>query len=143
MSSPKQIFHIISYLQYPLVLLSIVFYVPFIQSLLNNNINWDDLNYVLILFGISLSFSTLQDTSKTQNKLSKKIWESPIKGKIGLIIISLMAFSFLIMGLISLYGSTNSSFENISIGITVLGIGLIGILKSGVEMFENHRRDRQ
>ena len=47
------------------------------------------------------------------------------------------------MGLISLYGSTNSSFENISIGITVLGIGLIGILKSGVEMFENHRRDRQ
>ena len=32
--------------------------------------------------------------------------------------------------------------KNITFGILVLGIGVIGMLKSAIEMFENHRKDK-
>ena len=101
------------------------------------------MNYVLILFGVALSFSTLQDTNKTQNKFSRKIWENPVKGKIALIVISISAFAFVVIGLFTLYYSKTDNSENISVGITVLGIGLVGLLKSALEMFENHRTDKK
>jgi len=142
MRTPREIFHIVSYLQYPLLIISIYFYIPFIISLFNNQPNWDELNYVLIFFGIALSFSTLQDTTKTQNKISKRIWESPLKGKIALIIISILAFSMVTSGLLIFYFSNQEITENIAIGITVFGIGLIGILKAAIEMYENHRKDK-
>ena len=122
---------------------SLVFYVPFILSIAEKNPDWNKLNYVLILFGVALSFSTLQDTNKTQNKFSRKIWENPVKGKIALIVISISAFAFVVIGLFTLYYSKTDNSENISVGITVLGIGLVGLLKSAIEMFENHRTDKK
>lgn len=142
MRSPRDIFHIVSYLQYPLMIGAIYFYIPFIISLFNHQPDWNELNYVLIFFGIGLSFSTLQDTTKTQNRFSKRIWESPLKGKIALIIITILAFSMIILGLLIFYLSDQDMTENIAIGITVLGIGLIGILKAAIEMYENHRKDK-
>lgn len=136
------IFHIVSYLQYPLMIGSMYFYVPFIVSLFNNQPEWSNFNFVLILFGVALSFSTLQDTAKTQNKLSRKIWENPTKGRISLVVISLTAFSLVAIGLLTFYFSKGEVLESISIGITVLGIGLMGLLKSAIEMFENHRKDK-
>ncbi len=143
MKNPKKIFHIISYLQYPLMIASIVFYVPFIISIAEKNPDWNKLNYVLILLGVALSFSTLQDTTKTQNKFSRKIWENPVKGKIALIFISISAFAFIAIGLFNLYFSKTDSSENLAVGITVLGIGLVGLLKSAIELFENHRTDKK
>ncbi|MCB0497541.1 MAG: hypothetical protein KDC79_15465 [Cyclobacteriaceae bacterium] len=142
MKGPKQLFHLISYLQYPLYAGAIVFYVPFVRSLMDKAPNWTMLNYVLILFGVAISFSTLQDTTKTQNKVSRKVWESPVKGKIALGFIALLAFSFVGVGLALLYVSRSDTTESIAVGITVLGIGLVGVLKSALEMFENHRKDK-
>lgn len=119
-----------------------LFYIPFILSLQKNNPDWAALNQVLILFGVALSFSTLQDTTKTQNKFSRKIWENPTKGKIAIILMAVLAFGFIISGLSMLYSSKSDVTENIAVGITVLGIGLIGLLKAGIEMFENHRLDK-
>ena len=53
----------------------------------NPEVMFDNLNSVLIFMGLGISFSSLQDTSKTQNELSKKIWQNPRKGKIAIIII--------------------------------------------------------
>ena len=100
------------------------------------------LNYVLILFGVALSFSTLQDTTTTQNAFSKKIWQHPIKGKIMLTVIAALAFVLVVAGLLALFLFEADQTEGVAVGITVLGIGMIGLLKSAVEMFENHRKDK-
>ena len=142
MKNPRTIFHLISYLQYPLMLAAVAFYVPFILSLKSGALDWTYLNYALIIFGIALSFSTLQDTTKTQNKLSRKIWESPTKGKITIVVMALFAFSMIIGGLSMLYFSQTGITESVAVGLIVLGIGLIGLLKSAIEMFENHRKDK-
>ncbi|WP_340105059.1 hypothetical protein [Rhodohalobacter sp. 8-1] len=32
--------------------------------------------------------------------------------------------------------------NSVAVGVMVLGIGYIGVLKSGIEMYENHRVDK-
>lgn len=87
-TNPRDIFNKISYLQYLFIAVSGYFYIRFMMGLLDKNIDWQMLNKVLIFYGISISLSTLQDTQKTQNKMSKRVWEDPNKGKwaIGLIL---------------------------------------------------------
>jgi len=143
----KQIFQIISYLQYPLLLLAMVFvFKPYFSGLDHMKENFDavvaDFNNVLIFAGLGISMSTLQDTNRTQNNISKKIWEDPQKGTWAIIILSIMTLSVLLGGIFSFYISTNEILKQLSIGIIVMGIGLIGFLKASLEIFENHRRDR-
>ena len=102
-----------------------------------------ELNNVLIFMGLGISFATLQDTTKTQNKMSKKIWEHPRNGKILILIMSLTTLFLMIIGLLSYFNSTNIKLKELSIGIIILAIGLIGMLKSAIEMFENHRIDKK
>ena len=65
--------------------------IPYLQGMEQVKQNPDfisqSLNTVLIFMGLSVSFSSLQDTSKTQNKVSKKIWQDPKKGKIMIVLI--------------------------------------------------------
>lgn len=142
MIKAKDLFHKISYLHYPVMLYSFYHYYLFILSLLARQIDWSELNNVLVFVGISLSLSTLQDTTKTQNKLSRKVWENPLKGKIALVITTLMIITCIGIGLIGFMGSQDNIQKEISFGLIVLGIGLIGMLKAAVEMFENHRKDK-
>ena len=142
MKNIKQIFHVISYLQYPLLLGAIWFYIPFIISLSNKNADWTKLNYVLILFGIAVSFATLQDAKKTSLKFEKKIWRNPTRGKIAIIFIAFLVFSLLTFGIFGYFLASNKIIEEVSFGIIVLGVGFIGFLKTGIEIFENHREDR-
>ena len=140
MFNPRDIFQKISYIQYPLLLIA-MFYV-FRPYYLGFDTLWENYNYGLIFMGLGISFSTLQDTTKTQNKLSKKIWEHPKKGKIALVIMGLMALYFVLIGLFGIYISNSEVLQQISFGMLVLGIGLIGMLKSAIDMFENHRLDK-
>ena len=142
MNDPKKLFHNISYLQYPVMASSLIFYIPFIMSMFNQQPDWSDLNYVLILFGLGLSFSTLQDTTTTQNKFSEKIWKSPKKGRIMLILMTIFAAFLIIGGLIFMFLSKDDLTNSVAVGVMVLGIGYVGILKSGLEMYENHRIDK-
>ena len=143
----KKIFQIISYLQYPLMLMALFFAIkPYLNGLeymvdhpeemLNSFKN------VLIFTGIGISFSTLQDTSKTQNNFSKKIWISPKRGKWMIFFMSVLTFSTIILGVVFYFFSANLKLEELSIGLIILGIGLIGFLKTGIELFENHRSDK-
>ncbi|MEO7045400.1 MAG: hypothetical protein ABI091_08865 [Ferruginibacter sp.] len=99
-------------------------------------------NYALIFMGVAISFTSLQDTKKTQNKFSRKVWEDPRKGKIALIIMTIMTFLFIAMGMVGIYTVNMSVLKEISFGLIVMGIGLLGVLKSAIEMFENHRLDK-
>lgn len=142
MKDPKKLFHIVSYLQYPIMASSLIFYVPFIISLFNQEPAWSELNVMLILVGLGLSFSTLQDTTTTQNKFSERIWKSPKKGKRMLMGMSVFACLLIIGGLIFMYLSKDDLTNSVAVGVMVLGIGYIGVLKSGIEMYENHRIDK-
>ncbi|MCR9016439.1 hypothetical protein [Aquiflexum gelatinilyticum] len=144
----KTFFHYVSYAQYPLMLLGMYFaFKPYLYGLdyLKDNpeVMFDNLNSVLIFMGLGISFSSLQDTSKTQNELSKKIWQNPRKGKIAIIIISLFILILLTSGLTGFYFSETGILKDLSIGIIVLSLGMFGLLKAAIEMFENHRADKK
>lgn len=142
MKNLTQTFHIISYLQYPLILAALWFYVPFIVTLSNGDPDWTKLNYSLIFFGLAVSFATLQDTQKTSLKFEKKIWRNPKKGKLFIIGIAFLVFSLLLFGFFGYFLASNQAIKEVSFGIIVLGIGFIGFLKTGIEVFENHREDK-
>ena len=73
----KTVFHYVSYIQYPLMLITLYFVVsPFFTGMEkikeNPDLIFKNLNLMLIFMGLAISFSTLQDTHKTQNKLSSE-----------------------------------------------------------------------
>jgi len=147
MKNTKQIFHILSYLQYPLLLFAMYFFVkPYFNGMRylieNISIVFESYNNLLIFMGLAISFSSLQDTTKTSLNFEKKIWENPRKGKNVIIIISLTTFMILAYGIFGYFITSNENLKELSFGAIVLGIGLIGLLKTGVEIFDNHRMDK-
>ncbi|MBB6461978.1 hypothetical protein [Flammeovirga kamogawensis] len=143
----KTFFHYVSYIQYPLLLIALYFVVsPYFNGIeqikCNPNLIFKSLNLMLIFMGLAISFSTLQDTNRTQNKFSKRIWESPNKGKIALVYLCILCAFLIIYGLYVFFNNNNNVLNEISVGMIVLGIGMIGMLKTAIEMFENHRKDK-
>lgn len=141
MFDPKNIFQKISYLQYPVMLIAL--YYAFKPYIVGFDSIWENYNYTLIFMGLGISLSTLQDTTKTQNTFSRKIWENPKKGRIAIIVIALMALFLILIGLYGVYLSSSEALNQLSFGTIVLGIGMIGLLKAALEVFENHRLDKK
>lgn len=108
----------------------------------NTDLLYENLNGVLIFLGLGASFSSLQDTSKTQNKFSRKIWENPKKGKVFLLLISSLILFILLSGLTGYFKAEDGVLKELSVGIIVFGLGMFGFLKGAIEMFENHRKDK-
>lgn len=143
----RKFFHYVSYLQYPLMLLALYFafkpyFFGFDQLKEKPELVFENLNSLLIFMGLAVSFSSLQDTTKTQNKFSEKIWRSPKKGKIMIGVISAMIIYFLFLGLTGYYFKENGPLKDLSMGIIVFALGMFGFLKTAIEMFENHRLDK-
>jgi len=63
---------------------------------------------------VAIGLSSLQDPSKTQHRISRRVWRDPAKGRVRLWILALEAF----------------------------GLGMIGQPKTAIEMREHHRLDR-
>jgi hypothetical protein len=140
MSNVKNLFHMISYAQYPLMLIALFYcFVPYFSGF---DVFWQSINQTLIFAGLGISFSSLQDTAKTQNKISKKIWESLRAGKRALMLIFVTALGFLIIGMYGLFVAKSGIVKEVSFGTLMFGISYIGLLKTAIEMFENHRKDR-
>lgn len=137
----KQVFQAISYLQYPFLLIALgCMLVPYFNGF---DAFWHWLNKALVFAGLGVSFSTLQDPGKTQNKLSKRVWQDPVKGKRMLWIMSLTALALLVSGLYGMLVSKGGIAEEISFGTLMLGIGYIGLLKVAIEMHERHKVDSE
>ena len=143
-----KIFQVISYLQYPLMVMALFFsFKPYFNGFdyMSENLEavLKDYSYVLIFMGLGISFSTLQDTTKTQNSFSQRIWENPKKGKIVILVISFLTISVLSYGIFGYFITDNEMLKDLSFGTIVLGIGLIGFLKTALEVFENQRKDKK
>lgn len=99
---------------------------------------WEDYNKALIFIGVSLSFSTMQDYQRTQNKLSKIIYENPKYSRIFIIYMLILTLFLFCSGFFIIYLSNDENLRELSYGIIVLGIGMIGMIKMGTEMAVYH-----
>lgn len=143
----KLFFHYLSYVQYPLMLIGLYFSLnPYYTGLDNLKGNPDlvfkSYNSALMFMGLAISFSSLQDTTKTQNKFSKKVWENPQKGKVAIVTMCLMILLTLFSGLVGYFNSSEGALNELSVGLIIFSLGLFGFLKAAIEMFEYNRSDK-
>jgi magnesium-transporting ATPase (P-type) len=138
--NPRDVFQAVSYLQYPLMLVALLYSVrPYLTGL--DGI-WQDLNYALLYAGIGIGLSSLQDPTRMQNEISRKVWQSPRKGRLMLAIMTVSSLSMILIGLVASYQTNSEMLRQVSMGVFSLGLGMVGILKTAIEMFEHHRLDK-
>ena len=80
MNKIKYFFHLLSYLQYPLLIVGLFFIVkPFFKGFdylsSNSEYVFQNYNYALIFLGLTLGFASLQDSTKTTLKYEKNFGE--------------------------------------------------------------------
>lgn len=137
MVNVKRLFQVISYLQYPLLVVALGYMVyPYFAGF---DTFWASINNALIFVGMAISFSTLQDTTKTQNNFSKKVWEDPRKGMLALMVISGSTLLFLALGMFGILFTKGGILKEVSFGVLMLGLAYVGLLKAAIEMHEHHR----
>jgi len=139
MKNIEKTFQIISYLQYPFLLIALFYsFKPIYDRIAFGNMDTylSCMNNALMFIGIGVSFSALQDSTKTQNNFSKRIWQDKKKGVIALYIITLMAVLSFIGGGVGYYFAVSSVLEEIAVGLLVLGIGLLGLLSVAINMYK-------
>ncbi len=130
----KKLLHLTSYLQYPAMLMAL-YYV--IQPLLAGvEINWVNLNSSLIFVGIGISLATLQDPLKSQNKVFNYIRKHPVQGQRVIIFMAFITLFIMILGLVGFFSVQYGAVHELYFGFFLLGVGLIGFLKSAVEIHE-------
>ena len=144
----QKVFHLISYLQYPFMLVALFFifrpYLNGLESLKEDpSAFFQDVNSMLIFMGLGISFSSLQDVTKTQSSFSKKVWSDPVKGKAVIYMIVFSILIFLLLGLSGYFLAKEGLIREVSVGCIVVSLGMFGFLKVAIEVFENHRLDKK
>ncbi len=141
----KQVFHALSYLQYPLYILAFVFAIrPYVNGLdyaiehLDSLIS--NLNYFFIFLGLGISFASLQDINKIHLKFEKNIISDSKKSKIFLLITSVTTALMIIFGIFGYFLADNKYVNEISLGVLILGIGFIGVTKLQLEVVERNSK---
>lgn len=143
--SARNVYQALSYLQYPL-LLTALGYVTLGAIGLGSGRGGlhplDAWNYGLLYAGIAIGLSSMQDPRRTQNALSRRVWQHPGKGRWMLALLAFYAFGAMGGGLAGAYFSAFTPMHQLSLGLLALGLGLLGLLKTAMEMREHHRLDR-
>lgn len=143
MKDMKQFFHILSYMQYPLLLIGLFLIIkPLFKGFdylsANPEYLFGTYNNALIFLGLTMSFASLQDPAKTTLKYERKRWKNPKKAKTSILYTLVTIVVFLIAGLLG-FIMQESFIKEFSYGSIILAIGLIGYLKLQMEMFENQK----
>ena len=146
--SARDVFQWLSYLQYPAMLVALGYVFKSGLTLGGQSANglpviYDDWNYVLLYAGIGIGLSSLQDPRKTQNEMSRRVWQDPRKGRWALILFAVYALGAMLIGLIGAYRAEDTIVNQLSLGLVAFGLGMVGLLKTAIEMREHHRLDRQ
>lgn len=139
--SARQVFQWLSYLQYPALLVAFGYAARPLFNGMEGAL--DAYNSALLYAGVGVGMSSLQDPSKTQNTMSKKVWQDPRKGGLMLWLISAQALLPIVLGLVGTVLATNTALSQLALGLVAFGLGMIGLLKTAIEMREHHRLDKQ
>lgn len=145
--SARRVFQWLSYLQYPALLVALYFSVRAgvaIGSVERSGWGgvYEAANMALLHAGIGIGLSSLQDPSKTQNAVSRRVWEDPRKGRWMLGLIAAYALGAMTLGLVGAYVSGDPVLNQLSLGLLAFGLGMVGLLRTAMEMREHHRLDR-
>ena len=103
---------------------------------------YDDFNYVLLYAGIGIGLSSLQDPTRTQNDVSRRVWQDPRKGRWMLVLLSFYTLTSMVAGLVGAYLADTTVVNQLSLGLIAFGLGMVGLLKTALEMREHHRLDK-
>ena len=146
--SIRDVFQWVSYLQYPAMLAAIAYTAKSAWTASHMGpAGWspvfDDWNYVLLYAGISVGLSSLQDSTRTQNDVSRRVWQDPRKGRWMLMLLSAYAMGAMVVGLMGAYMAESTVVNQLSLGLMAFGLGMVGLLKTAIEMREHHRLDKQ
>ncbi|MCA8948083.1 MAG: hypothetical protein KDE27_01190 [Planctomycetes bacterium] len=131
---PRDFFHRVSYLQYPVMIAAVA---AALRPVLADTTDVvADLNTTLMLMGIGVAFSTLQDTTKVQNEISRRVWSHPRRARFALIAIAGLVVFFLGSGTLLWFFGGERRIAGVAVGLVVFGIGVLGLLKAAIEMAE-------
>ncbi|WP_313318361.1 hypothetical protein [Stenotrophomonas sp.] len=136
----RQLFQWLSYLQYPALLVAFAYAARPLFNGMEGML--DAYNSALLYAGVGVGMSSLQDPSKTQNKVSKRVWQDPRKGRLMLWLISAQALLPIVLGLVGAALATTTALSQLALGLVAFGLGMIGLLKTAIEMREHHRLDK-
>lgn len=147
-ASARDIFQGLSYLQYPAMLAAMAYAVKSGWAVSAvGSAGWppvfDDWNYVLLYAGIGIGLSSLQDPTRTQNEMSRRVWRDPRKGRWMLLLLSSYTLASMMAGLVGAYLADTTAVNQLSLGLVAFGLGMVGLLKTAIEMREHHRSDKR
>ncbi len=138
MEKTFKIFHYISFLQYPFLIIALYYcYKPLIFD--NQNFA-ENYNLGLLFIGIGLSFTSLADIKK-RTKLGDKIFGNPKNAKLWIIYLGILVLSIFSLAIITMFFTKKPELNQISIGLFVLGIGTIGLLRMNLEIIKTYQPD--
>ncbi len=147
MKNIRQLFHLLSYFQYPLVLIAFFLLIkPLLKGFeylsLHPEYLFDTYSIALTFLGLSLSFSALQDPDKTSLWFERTIWKNSRKAK-GILFTTMgTSLIFFAAGLFAFIASESFKKE-FAYGSIVLAIGLLGYLKFQLDIFDKYRKERE
>lgn len=146
--SVRDVFQWASYLQYPAMLVALGYMIKSVRTILAvSTAGWspvyDDWNYVLLYAGVGIGLSSLQDPTRTQNEFSRRVWQNPRKGRWVLALLAFYTLASMACGLAGAYLADSTVVNQLSLGLVAFGLGMVGLLKTAIEMREHHRSDRQ
>lgn len=125
-----KILHYTSLIKYPILLIGIYF---FYKPLLIENSNlYEDYNHGLIFFGLGIGLDSLKDYQKL-TWLDKKVYYKPKIAKYYFLVLGFSIFSIIAVGILYYFRAEQSVFKELSIGFIIVGIGSLGLLKSGIQ----------
>ncbi|MCA0177717.1 MAG: hypothetical protein LCH73_15770 [Proteobacteria bacterium] len=144
----RDAFQWLSYLQYPAMLVALGYVCKSMLAMpALRQTGWaplfDDWNYAMLYMGVGVGLSSLQDPTKTQNELSRRVWQDPRKGRWMLVVLAAYALGTMALGLVGAYLADSTALNQLSLGLVAFGLGMVGLLKTAIDMREHHRLDRQ
>ncbi len=98
---------------------------------------------MLLYAGVGIGLSSLQDPTRTQNEVSRRVWQDARKGRWMLALLALYALGAMAGGLAGAYLADSTVVNQLSLGLMAFGLGMVGLLKTAIEMREHHRLDKQ
>lgn len=130
-----RIFHYVSFIKYPILLLGIYFvYKPILfekADLLSNT------NTGLVLMGLGIGIDSLKDYGKL-TWLDKKVLHKPKIAKFYFIVLGICILGIIILGMLGYFSTKENTLKELSIGFIVFGIGAIGFLKAGIQATQDY-----
>jgi hypothetical protein len=146
-AAARDVFQWLSYLQYPALLVALGYAAKSGWSLSRVGASgwapvYDGLNYVLLYAGVGIGLSSLQDPTRTQNAMSRRVWQDPRKGRWMLLLLTFYTLTAMVGGLVGAYLADTTAMNQVSLGLVAFGLGMVGLLKTAIEMREHHRQDK-